>query len=128
MSIAAGRSAHHVTDLSRRRVWRTAARFRRLQVAARAAQLDPTEWSVLAYLSCQDEVTVSALSADLAVQTGSLANALSRLSSRELIEPIAADSDRRRRAYRLTEKGENLLDELTPAFENALDDPSQSTS
>ncbi|MBJ7469843.1 MAG: winged helix-turn-helix transcriptional regulator [Solirubrobacteraceae bacterium] len=117
-----------MTDLSRRRVWRTAARFRRLQVAARAAQLDPTEWSVLAYLSCQDEVTVSALSADLAVQTGSLANALSRLSSRELIEPIAADSDRRRRAYRLTEKGENLLDELTPAFENALDDPSQSTS
>lgn len=120
--------AHEVTDLPRERVWRTAARFRRLQVAARIAKLDPTEWSVLAYLACQGKATVSALSADLAVQTGSLANALSRLASRGLIEPIAATSDRRRRAYRLTEEGENLLDELAPAFENALDDPSQSMS
>lgn len=117
-----------MTDHYHQRVWRTAADFRRLQVAARSAQLDPTEWSALAYLSCQGKATVSALSSDLAVQSGSLANALSRLSTRDLIEPIAADSDRRRRAYRLTTKGENLLNELTPAFENALEYPPQSTS
>lgn len=103
-------------------VWRIAAAFRRLQLTGRSADLDPAEWSLLAYLACEGEATKAKLTAALALQTGSLSNALARLVGRDLVEATKSPEGGRLKMYRLAEDGEAMVERLRDRFEEAVGD------
>jgi len=61
------------------------------------------------------------LRAALALQPGSLTNALGTLRERSLVETLRPAGDKRSRAHRLTPEGRAVLADLIDAFRSALD-------
>lgn len=102
--------------------WRTAAAFRRLQVAGRAQSLDPAEWSLLTFLACEGEATKGEITAELALQTGSLSNAITRLVDRDLVAATKAPEGGRRKTYCLAEDGKAMVERLRGRFQEVLGD------
>jgi DNA-binding MarR family transcriptional regulator len=98
------------------------AQFRRLQAAGRAHQLDPVEWGLLSCLASDGPATAADLAAKLSVSGGGIANALSRLDARELVKSSVVPGGRRK-AYRVSDTGLSLVEELRPAFARALSPP-----
>lgn len=109
-----------MTERIANRAWRIAADHRRLQQAARDKRLQPAEWSVLAFLAGGTAATSDELRRRLALERGSLTNALSELRARGLIQTTGSPKDARQKVHALTTAGKEVTDVLITAFEAKL--------
>lgn len=82
--------------------------------------MQPAEWSVLVYLLGGTAATSDELRRRLALERGSLTNALSELRARGLVQTTGSPKDARQKVHALTTAGEEATDALIAAFEAKL--------
>jgi DNA-binding MarR family transcriptional regulator len=90
-------------------------------VAKKAAGLEPADWSALCYLAGRTSASSDELRADLALQPGSLTNALGRLRSHGYVMTFSDADDKRVKAHKLTPAGEEVVNDLVASFQGVLD-------
>jgi DNA-binding MarR family transcriptional regulator len=76
----------------------------------------PPQWGVLATLAANGEVTVSALSQLLAVETPDITGLVTRLEQNSLVERVHDRDDRRLVKVSLTTEGRRIVRSLNPVM------------